>query len=601
MPEPNDRAYLEDHAIVGDMQTLAVVADTGSINWFCWPRFDSPSLFGGLLDRNGGEWTIRPDDDAFVTDSAQLYLSETNVLITRFHAAHGIVEVEDLMAMHGRRRLIRRVSCVKGSVAMTMSMEVRPDYGRQEATLDRIDEQSVAVRWSDGALYLRACVPVAVGDGRISCDFVVAEAESVVFDLGPEPPGAESAEERIAEIGSAVDETVTHWQRWSAKTTYRGRWRQAVERSALVLALLIHRPTGGMIAAATTSIPERIGGDRNWDYRYVWIRDAAFTVYALLELGHLREAEAFADWLVARLEGCEDHTRPLAPLYDLDGERHVEEFVLEHWGGFADSPPVRIGNAASGQVQLDVYGELIDSLYLTDRRGDGLSLDTWDHVRSLVEHVIVHWRDVDAGIWEIRSDNERHTSSVLMCWVAIERAMRMAQRRGRPADLDRWRRARDEIHAELLDQGWNDELGSFTRTFDGDDVDASILLAPLVKFIPGDDPRWQSTLAAIDTHLAHGPLVDRYDTDVVDDGVGGAEGSFLICSFWYVEALTRAGRVDEARWLFDRLLTYASPTGLFAEEIGPDGRLVGNYPQAFSHLALISAAVHLDEALDARS
>ncbi len=583
------------------METLAVVENTGSVKWWCWPRFDSPSVFGGLLDDDGGDWTIRPADDAAVTDSAQLYLSETNVLITRFHADDGIVEIEDLMAMHGRRRLVRRVTCVKGSVAMTVRVRPRPDYGRQPANLDVLDDQSVAVRWADDELYLRSCVPLRVDDTEIVADFTVTESDSVVFDLGPEPPGDETADERIAEIGRAVADTVVHWQQWSASTTYRGRWRQAVERSALALALLIHRPSGGMIAAATTSIPERIGGDRNWDYRYVWIRDAAFTVYALLELGHVREAEAFADWLVARLDGCEDHDRPLAPLYDLDGERHVPEFVLDHWSGFANSPPVRIGNAASDQVQLDVYGDLIDSLYLTDRHGDGLSIDTWEHIRALVEHVIEHWRDVDAGIWEIRSENERHTSSVLMCWVALERAMRMAQRRGRPADLDRWRAARDEMHAELLDQGWNDELGAFTRTFGGDDVDASILLAPLVKFVPSADPRWMSTLAAIDEQLVHGPLVDRYDTDVVDDGVGGSEGSFLICSFWYVEALTRAGRVDEGRRLFDRLLTYASPAGLFAEEIGPDGRLLGNYPQAFSHLALISAAVHLDEALDART
>ena len=561
---PGDRAYLEDHAIVGDMETLAVGENTGSVKRWCWPRFDSPSVFGGLLDDDdGGDWTIRPADDAAVTDSAQLYLSETNVLITRFHADDGIVEIEDLMAMHGRRRLVRRVTCVKGSVPMTARVRPRPDYGRQPANLDVLDDLSVAVRWADDELYLRSCVPLRVDDTEIVADFTVTESDSVVFDLGPEPPGDETADERIAEIGRAVADTVVHWQQWSASTTYRGRWRQAVERSALALALLIHRPSGGMIAAATTSIPERIGGDRNWDYRYVWIRDAAFTVYALLELGHVREAEAFADWLVARLDGCEDHDRPLAPLYDLDGERHVPEFVLDHWRGFANSPPVRIGNAASDQVQLDVYGDLIDSLYLTDRHGDGLSIDTWEHIRALVEHVIEHWRDVDAGIWEIRSENERHTSSVLMCWVALERAMRMAQRRGRPVDLDRWRAARDEMHAELLDQGWNDELGAFTRTFGGDDVDASILLAPLVKFVPGADPRWTSTLAAIDEHLVHGPLVDRYDTDVVDDGVGGSEGSFLICSFWYVEALTRAGRVDEGRRLFDRLLTYASPCLLY--------------------------------------
>ena len=367
----------------------------------------------------------------------------------------------------------------------------------------------------------------------------------------------------------------------------------------MTLKLLTHGPTGGIVAAATTSLPEVIGGERNWDYRYVWIRDAAFTLYAFIELGYLSEAEAFTEWLVQRVQTCNrsGDQPPLSPLYDLDGNAEIDEIELTHWSGYADSTPVRIGNAASGQLQLDIYGEMIDALYLADKHGDGLSLDTWQNVCVLVDWVVDNWAQPDEGIWETRGGEQRHTSSLLMCWVAVERAMRMARDRGRPAPYERWRAGRDEMHACLVADGWNDELGAFTQTLGGSTLDASVLLMPLVRFISPTDDRWLSTLDAIGERLAHGPLVDRYDPAETDDGLDGNEGSFTMCSFWYVEALARAGRVGEARSMFDRLLSYASPTGLFSEEIGPEGRLIGNFPQAFTHLALISAAVQLDEVL----
>ncbi len=370
----------------------------------------------------------------------------------------------------------------------------------------------------------------------------------------------------------------------------------------MTLKLLTCAESGGLIAAGTTSLPEIIGGERNWDYRYVWIRDAAFTLYALLELGYSEEAEGFTAWLTDRIERCADRCAatddpPLSPLYDLDGDDALAETILDHWSGYADSRPVRIGNDASGQMQLDIYGELIDSVYIADKQGSGVGLATWDHIRTIVGWVIEHWETPDDGMWEARSGPRRYTSSLLMCWVAVERAIRMARRRGRPADLDSWSRARDDMHHTLVDRGFNRELGAFTQTLDGVTLDASILLAPLVKFVPPDDPMWLGTLDAIDDALARGPLVDRYDHTMSDDGLDGDEGSFTICSFWFVEALSRSGRVDEARMHFDRLLTYATPTGLFSEEIGPHGRLIGNFPQAFTHLALISAAISLDEAL----
>ena len=577
--------------MIGDLRTLAMVDRSGSIGWMCWPRFDSPSIFGSLLDPDGGDWTIRPVDDGDLDpDGRQTYLSSTNVLITRFDTPTGLVEVEDFMTVDtDERQLVRRVHCLRGEVAMAMRCRPRPDYGRSGSpTLSTDGVDRVRIDGGDVRLDLVATTALDVDGDTIVADFTIAEGD--IVDIALCEPGCRL----VGDCGAA--RTIAFWKRWTGIGTYRGRWREAVERSALALKLLTHEPSGGIIAAGTTSLPETLGGERNWDYRFVWIRDAAFTLYALLRLGHRDEADRFTGWLLDRLAGCDERAgAPLAPLYDLDGEDDLDEIELDHWEGYAGSRPVRVGNAASAQRQLDVYGELIDSLYLADKHGQGLSVDAWTQIRRLVEHVIEHWHEPDDGIWEVRTGPARHTSSLLMCWVAVERAMRMARHRGRPAPLDRWRAARDDMYAELMERGWNDELGAFTRLLDGDDLDASILLAPLVKFIPATDPRWRSTLDAIGRELAHGPLVDRY---AIHDGLDGDEGSFTICSFWYVEALARAGEVERAQHLFDRLLSYAGPLGLFSEQIGATGRQLGNTPQALTHLALISAAVALDEALD---
>jgi GH15 family glucan-1,4-alpha-glucosidase len=588
---PPQRTLIEDHGLVGDLRSAAVIDISGAVSWLCWPRFDSPSIFGSLLDPQGGHWSIRPAHDADgYEDGRQTYLSGTNVLITRFHTSTGLVEVEDFMTLDTEhRQLVRRVHCLRGEVTMQMRCHPRPDYARAEATLRARDDGCATIATPDYDLELASTTELGVDDHTIAADFDVREGDVVDFALG-EPGGSLAGDCGLAR-------TIDWWKRWTAQSEYRGRWRQAVERSALALKLLTHAPTGGIVAAATTSVPETLGGERNWDYRYVWIRDAAFTLYALLRLGHQQEAKDFTGWLLRRLQDCEGRDDPpLSPLYDLDGNDRIAEEELDHWAGYGGSRPVRVGNAASSQRQLDVYGELIDSLYLADKYGAGLSLDEWTQVRRLVEYVIDHWHEPDDGMWEARLEPAHHTSSLLMCWVAVERAMRMAHSRGRPAPLERWRAGRDEIHATLLERGWNAELGAFTRILDGDDLDASILLAPLVKFLPATDPRWTSTMAALEEHLAHGPLVDRYATH---DGLDGDEGSFTICSFWYVEALARAGEVERARHLFDRLLSYGGPLGLFSEEIGADGHQLGNFPQAFTHLALISAAYQLDEALDA--
>ena len=608
---------LEAYSVVGDMRTIAAINADGGIDWLCWPRFDSPSIFGRLLDDDGGSWTLGPV--GIDHPGTQVYTSSTNVLVTQFHVAGALVEVSDFMSLgDDGAHLVRLAHCRRGSVTMRSVLTPRPDYGRSTAEFTVVNQDQddgddrgdggdgvghvVVSATNDGAhplgdgveplrVHVSGSVGWTVEDDHLVCEFDMTQGDVVHLVLGDGPLDAD-------ECASIHERTVASWHRWSARTSYRGRWREAVERSALLLKLLTHDESGGIIAAGTTSLPEAVGGGRNWDYRYVWIRDAAFTVYAFIKLGHLEEAQAFTSWLIDRLSACDDaDTPPLAPLYDLDGRSDIDEIELDHWSGYLDSSPVRIGNAASGQIQLDIYGELIDALYLADKYTGGVSIDTWRHICSIVDWLSRHWNDPDDGMWEARSGPQHHTTSLLMCWVAVERSIRMARRRGRPAPLDEWYALRDRIHDELVDRGFDDELGAFTQVLDGDTLDASILLAPLVKFISPSDPMWLSTLDAIGDTLAHGALVDRYDPEATDDGLDGDEGSFTICSFWYVEALARSGRVEEAEVLFDRLLSYAGPTGIFSEEIGPEGQQLGNLPQAFTHLSLVSAALALDEAL----
>ena len=394
-------------------------------------------------------------------------------------------------------------------------------------------------------------------------------------------------------------ETISFWNAWLAKSNYRGRWREMVHRSALTLKLLTYRPSGAIVAAATTSLPEQLGGERNWDYRFTWIRDASFSLYALLRLGFTEEAEAFMDWLTDRFRGPEsDHpSGPLQIMYGIDGREQLAEETLDHLEGYRGSAPVRIGNDAADQVQLDIYGELIDSIYLFNKYGTPISHDAWEDVRKIVDWVGENWDGVDEGIWETRGGRQKFTYSRLMTWVAVERAIRIARQRGLPADLVRWLRARDEIYEQIMSKGWHEDRRAFVQHYDTDVLDASVLLMPLVKFISPKDPRWLSTLDAIKDELVSDSLVYRYNAAASPDGLEGEEGTFSICSFWYVEALARAGRLDEARLAFEKQLTYANHLGLYSEEVGPTGEQLGNFPQAFTHLALISAAVNLDRQL----
>jgi len=595
------RGYLPiaEHGLIGDLHTAALVGTDGTIDWFCCPRFDAPSIFGALLDAGrGGHWRIAPPGESWT--SKQLYLPDTNVLITRFLGDDGVAEVVDFMPIRPtgqRRALVRRLTCVRGKVRLDMAIEPRFDCGRADHRTV-LHEHGAVFAAPSGALVVRTALPLTETGRGIRGEVVLAEGEhaTVVAEYVDEAERPAPVDE--ADAQRELDATVRFWRGWLSQSRYRGRWRETVHRSALTLKLLTYEPTGAIVAAPTTSLPEQIGGGRNWDYRYTWIRDAAFSLYALLRLGFTAEAEAFMGWLTDRFaDGPSGPSGPLQIMYGIDGSRCGAEEELDHLEGYCGSAPVRIGNAAADQLQLDIYGELIDSVYLFNKYGRPIYHDTWTDLCRIVEWVCANWDQADEGIWETRGGRQHFTYSRLMSWVAIERAMRIARQRGLPADLPRWGRERDRIYHQIMDRGWHPERGAFVQHYDTDVLDASVLLMPLVKLIAPTDPRWLSTLDAISKELVSDSLVFRYNPEASPDGLEGDEGTFSICSFWYVEALTGAGRLDEARLVFEKMLTYANHVGLYAEEIGPTGQLLGNFPQAFTHLALISAAFNLDRRL----
>jgi len=608
---------IEHYGIVGNLHTAALVGMDGSIDWLCLPRFDSPSVFAAILDdARGGRFRIAPSGEGLASDDVrhkQFYWPDTNVLITRFLHPDGIGEVEDYMPVGGvggspGDKLVRRVRVVRGR--MPFRLECRPafDYARIPPRIS-IRDGSARFDGPGVSLGLAASVPLRRdGDGVLG-DFILNAGQTAAFVLrsldpsesGGPPPGTDEAEQRFRE-------TVTYWQRWLSHGTYEGRWREMVQRSALTLKLLTYEPTGALIAAPTTSLPERIGGERNWDYRYTWIRDAAFTLYALMRIGFTEEAARFMDWLEARWrERRSASDSPLQPVYGIDGGADLPEHELLHLAGYRGSRPVRVGNAAHNQLQLDIYGELMDSVYLFNKYGSPIGYDAWTHLRRLVDWVCENGRQEDHGVWEVRGGRRHFVYSRLMCWVALDRGLRLADKRSLPTDRARWLRERDEIYEEVMQQGWDPERRTFVQAYGSRALDASSLLMPLVFFSAPNDPRMLATVDAIRKPVAHGGLaadglVYRYDPREAPDGLNGTEGAFSMCSFWLVEALTRAGRTDprrleDARLLFEQMLGYANHLGLYAEQTGPSGEALGNFPQAFTHLALISAAFNLDRAL----
>ncbi|RSS84152.1 glycoside hydrolase family 15 protein [Streptomyces sp. WAC06614] len=592
---------ISEHGLIGDLRTAALVGNNGTIDWYCCPRFDAPSVFAAILDADrGGSWELAAEVPA---RTRQFYFPDTNVLITRFYAPDGVAEIQDFMPVvdesreADRHRLIRRVVCVRGTLPFATRIAPRFGYGAEPHTV-RARAHEAVFESPSLTLALTATVPLETDGTDVWSEFKLLEGESVVFaldrlegDLRPRACPHAEAEEQF-------EATVRFWSRWLGRSRYRGRWREMVHRSALALKLLTYAPTGAIVAAPTTSLPEGIGGERNWDYRYVWVRDAAFCVYAMLRLGFTSEAEAFMSFLSERCIGRgAAGSDPLQIMYGIDGRSDLPESVLPHLDGHLGSAPVRVGNAATEQLQLDIYGALIDSVYLYDKWGRPISSGHWDEVGAVVDWLCDHWDQPDEGVWETRGGRKNFVYSRLMCWVAIERAVRMANRRGLPADLQRWQRNRDAIYRQIMKEGWSAERGAFVQALGEDVLDASVLMMPMAKFIAPTDPKWLSTLDALTTDLVSDSLVYRYDPEASPDGLRGAEGTFSICSFWYVEALTRAGRLEEARLSFEKMLTYANHVGLYAEEIGRSGEQLGNFPQAFTHLSLISAAFNLDRAL----
>jgi GH15 family glucan-1,4-alpha-glucosidase len=582
------------------MRSAALVGADGTVDWYCPERFDGPSVFGALLDRRrGGYWRISPTGGTAV--SKQLYLPDTNVLITRFLSSDGVSEIQDFMPSDSQpQRLIRRLVGVRGKLRLQLELEPRFDYGLVEPDV-RIGSEGAVFSASSGALVLASPVALQAGGARVSCEFELGAGDRRTFALGV---GEQPIRLTEPEAQGLRNETAVFWRRWLSQSVYQGRWREMVHRSALTLKLLSYQPSGAIVAAATTSLPELIGGERNWDYRYAWLRDFAFSIYSLSRLGFTAEAAAFSSFRrhISKTAVPPDGDNPLGVMYRVDGSSCLAEQQLEHLDGYRGSRPVRIGNDAATQLQLDIYGELIDSTYVAERqalagRGELLAYDDWQALVRLVEWVCARWQQADEGIWETRAGRRNFTYSKLMCWVAIDRAMRIANRRGLPADLVRWRATRNEIFSWIMERGWSDRRKAFVQADDVDVVDASLLMMPLVQFIAPTDPRWLSTLDAIREELVTDSLVYRYDPTAAPDGLGGDEGTFSICSFWYVECLARAGRIEDAQLAFEKMLTYANHLGLYSEQIGLSGELLGNFPQAFTHLGLISAAVALDRAL----
>jgi GH15 family glucan-1,4-alpha-glucosidase len=606
-------AYLpiENYAIIGNMRSAALVGLNGSIDWFCFPHFDSPSVFASILDeKKGGHYKISPVDPA--SRCKQYYWPDTNVLITRFYNAEGIVEITDYMPVGDDivnefdYRIVRRLKCVHGKVRM--KLECYPAFCYAMDTHETTLSDKGATFHAPGlSLGLASTIPLEK-NGRGACaEFEIGdEDEPGVFVLHKVKKGEGCTISYSSEqANTRFKNTIEYWRRWLSKSNYKGRWREMVNRSALILKLLTFEPTGAIVAAPTCSLPEGIGGERNWDYRYTWIRDAAFTIYAFLRIGFTEEASNFMTWTMQR--SMEDDSGKLQIMYGIDGRHELTETTLDHLEGYMGSSPVRIGNGAWDQLQLDIYGELIDSIYLFDKHVRPVSFSGWNKIYKHIQWISENWDRPDDGIWEVRGGQQHFVYSKVMAWVALDRSIRLANKRSFPADLNEWIKVRNKIFLEVVDKGWNKEMQAFDQYYGSNTLDASNLMMPLVFFMSPYDPMMSKTIDAIlrPPHkggLVSNSLVYRYNVNEVNDGLSGDEGTFNICTFWLVEALTRSGkenpqRLERARLMFEQMLGYANHVGMYSEQIGLHGEALGNTPQAFTHLALISSAYNLDRAL----
>lgn len=604
---PTSKTYLpiEDYGVIGDLYTVALVGKNGSIDWCCLPDFDSPSVFAAILDAaKGGFFRIAPVETPGM-DLKQMYFPNTNILITRFLTGDGVSEIIDFMPIKhtgsapSEHHLVRAVRVVNGS--LSFELECRPafNYARDAHTV-QLSRDGVAFHSEDLDLVLSSSIPLEEdGQGGAHARFTLHEGQWAYFFL-------ESASDHAliphqptqGEYQDSFVATQHYWHGWISQCRYQGRWREMVQRSALILKLLTYAPTGAIVAAPTTSLPEGIGGVRNWDYRFTWLRDSAFTLNSLLILGFTQEAEAFMTWIVGRIEELEAGGS-LQPMYTIHGGHDMTEIVLDHLEGYHQSRPVRIGNAAYTQKQLDIYGEVMDALYIFNHYTENMSHTGWVHVCQQLDWLSKNWQSTDEGIWEVRGGTQHFLHSRVMSWVAFDRALRIARERGLPAPEDQWIAIRAQIYNEIMDKGWSEKKQSFVQYYGGDAIDASALLISLTKMTAAADPRMLSTIDRIQRELSRPPHVYRYNVEAsASDGLPGEEGTFSICSFWLVEALARAGRVEEAELALEQMLTYANHVGLYAEEIGMGGEALGNFPQAFTHLSLIEACYFVDQALN---
>ncbi|MBX3389321.1 MAG: glycoside hydrolase family 15 protein [Phycisphaeraceae bacterium] len=615
-------AYLpiENYGVIGNLRTTAHVGLNGSIDWLCMPQFDSSSVFAAILDDDkGGRFSVSPVENHGA--ARQFYWPDTNVLVTRFQSHEGVAELIDFMPMGGQSAaaplddphtpsIVRICRGVFGRVNVRVHCRPAFDYARAK-------HQCTIVPWGavfespEAYLHVTSTTPLAAQDsGGVGADVKLEAGQTIVLSLyhgiGKAPAHGKTEILHEPHANKLLEHTIGYWRRWIQGCTYTGRWREMVRRSALTLKMLTFEPTGAIVAAPTCSLPAPIGGERNWDYRYTWVRDAAFTLYGLMRVGLVHETDAFMHWVDARIHELTPDGM-LQPLYRLDGRHEVEEITLDHLEGYRGSRPVRIGNAAYQQLQIDVCGELMDSVYLYNKYATPISYDTWRQLTRVMNWVCKNWTRPDRGVWEVRGPEHHFLYSKVMCWVALDRGIRLAEKRSFPGDLLGWRNVRDEIYREVMDKGYHPGRGAFVQHYDTDTLDAANLAFPLVFFLAPNDPRMLRTLDAISRPLTERGLtadtqVYRYRQDETDDGLSGNEGGFNICTLWMIEAQTRAGRfqperLEKARVLFEKFLGYANHVGLYAEQTGMRGEALGNFPQAFTHLAFISAAFNLDRAL----
>jgi len=584
---------IEDYALIGDCETAGLVGRDGSLDWLCWPRFDSPACFAALLGGpEHGRWLIAPAGE--VRRTSRAYRRDTLILETRFDTADGAVLLTDFMPLRGTNSdVVRRVTGLRGRVPMCFDLTIRFDYGRSVPWMSRLEDGSLRAIAGPHMLVLNSDIALRGKDLSTVGEFVVGAGEKADFTLtygqshlSPPPP---------IEPEQALADTERFWRGWADRCTLgEGSWGDAVRRSLITLKALTYRPTGGIVAAATTSLPELIGGERNWDYRFCWLRDATFTLLALMGGGYYDEARDWRDWLVRAAAGS---PAQIQIMYGLAGERDLSERILPWLPGHAGSKPVRLGNAAADQLQLDVFGEVADALHMARKSALAPSAVAWQLERALTEHLEQVWFLPDEGIWEVRGPRRCFTHSKVMAWVAFDRAVKSVEAFGLEGPLARWRTLRDRIHSEVCDNAYNAKLGSFVQSYGGGELDASLLLMPLVGFLPADDPRVRGTVEAIERRLSVDGLLLRYDTGTLDDGLPPGEGAFLACSFWLADNLVLQGRHAEARELFERLLALRNDVGLLAEEYDPRARrMLGNFPQAFSHVALVNTALNLTRA-----